>query len=217
MFQLAKKKHIRDDYFCSWNEHIEFVLNNLGMNYIWNLEGKGFSNELIKLETTLRMNDIYHQEWHDNMINHEFCDFYKLVKNDWGKMKYLTDLCFYDRRLLCKWRCRSNFLPISSSRFTISDDILCPLCKGEHIGDEIHYLTKCTFFANERSKYLLQISTHYVLEPILDIFRKENPNPDHLRNIISFIKIVMFIFDNKSKWDKEMVFEPLIFDEDEGI
>ena len=217
MFQLAKKKHVRDDYFCSWNEHIQSVLNNIGMNYIWIFEGSNLSTEIIKKATKLRINDMYHQEWHEDVMMHDFCDFYKLIKHDWGKMNYLTDLCFYDRRLLCKWRCRSNFLPISSSRFIISDNILCPLCKGEHIGDEIHYLTKCTFFDDERSKYLNQISNTFELEVILDIFRKENPHPEHLRNIISFIKIVIFIFDNKSKWDKEMVFEPLIFDEEEEI
>ena len=217
MLTLAKKKQEKEDYFCSWTEHIKFSLGNLGMNEIWLLEGNGCSTEYIKRGAKLRLNDIHHQEWHENVSTHEFCDFYKLIKKEWGKMNYLNELCFYQRKLLSKWRCRSNYLPISSSRFVISDDILCPLCKGEHLGDELHYLSTCPFFNEERNLYLSQISNNFEIEVILDIFRTDQPNPEKLQNLISFIKIVMYIFDHRKEWDKEMVFEPFIFDEDEEI
>ena len=187
------------------------------MNDIWVSEGNGHSTEYIKRGAKLRLNDIYQQDWHDDILNHEFCDFYRLIKTDWGKMNYLNELCFYQRKILSKWRCRSNFLPISSSRFYISDDILCPLCKGEHIGDEIHYLTKCTFFDEDREIYINQISNNGEIEPIISLLKSENPNPEKIQNLISFVKIVMYIFDHRNEWDKEMVFEPFIFDEDEEI
>ena len=132
-------------------------------------------------------------------------------------MNYLNELCYYQRKLLSKWRCRSNFLPISSSRFAISDTILCPLCKGEHIGDEIHYLTTCPFFNDERELYLNPISNTLEIEPMLELFMSENPIQEKLQSIISFIKIVMYIFDHRNEWDREMVFEPFIFDEEEEI
>ena len=180
-------------------------------------EGNRLSTDCIKRVTKMRMNDIYHQEWVESVAVHEFCDFYKIIKNTWGKMNYLNELCFYQRRILSKWRCRSNKLPIASSRFVISDNILCPLCKGEHVGDEIHYLTVCPFFNQDRSFYLSKISNNFELETILDVFRDESPNPEHLQKLISFIKVVMYIFDHRNEWDREMVFEPIIFDEDEDI
>jgi hypothetical protein len=34
------------------------------------------------------------------------------------------------------------------------DERLCDLCDHSELGDEFHYLCNCTFFAEERKKYL---------------------------------------------------------------
>ena len=75
----------------------------------------------------------------------------------------------------------------------------------------------CPFFNQDRSFYLSNISNNFELETILDLLRDESPNPEHLQKLISFIKVVMYIFDHRNEWDREMVFEPIIFDEDEDI
>ena len=86
---------------------------------------------------------------------HGYCSDWNLtvnaavIKNDWKFEQYLTDLNFSQRVVLCKFRCHSNHLPISQSRFIddilVDVDCLCSFCPGQ-IGDEIYYLLFCTFF-----------------------------------------------------------------------
>ena len=60
------------------------------------------------------------------------------------------------RMYLCKFRCFSNNLPIETGRFFNIDrsERYCNLCNVNKLGDEFHYLFKCTFFNNVRAKYL---------------------------------------------------------------
>ena len=74
---------------------------------------------------------------------------------NYGLEKYLTELTFYQRLVLTKWRLRSNNLPISQCRFILNDNVVCPFCP-ECIGDEMHYLFNCSFFRTDREKYLSQ-------------------------------------------------------------
>ena len=216
---MKKKQSQQEEYFSLWGEHMEFELSDLGMYHLWLYKGNGFTTQYIKNSVKLRLNDMFQQGWHEDVFSHEFCDFYKLIKNEWGKMKYLSNLCYYQRKLLSKWRCRSNYLPISSSRFVISDAILCPLCKGENLGDEMHYLLDCPFFDEDRMMYLGNCFESYIeneeVEPVLNLFKTENP--ENIHNLIKFINIVMTVFDNKKEWDRDIVIEPSIFYEDEDI
>ena len=126
MYKLARKKQLQEvDYYSCWSEHIEYELRDLGMYDLWLNEGNGFNNVYIKESVKLRLHDMYKQSWNESVTSHDYCDFYRQIKNEWGKMKYLSNLSFYQRRILCKWRCRSNKLPVSSSRFTITDDVIC--------------------------------------------------------------------------------------------
>ena len=45
----------------------------------------------------------------------------------------------------CKFRTGNTKLPIESGRFIIPrENKICKLCKSKDIGDEFHYLLKCT-------------------------------------------------------------------------
>ena len=90
-------------------------------------------------------------------------------------MEYLTTLNFYQRKILCQWRCRSNSLPVSVNRFTVSDEILCPFCHNEDfVGDELHYLLKCSFFDDDRLRYIGNISSNSDVDTILELFRQDD-------------------------------------------
>ena len=60
------------------------------------------------------------------------------------------------RMYLCKLRCHSNNLPIETGRFFNIDrsERHCNLCNANELGDEFHYLFKCTFFNNVRAIFL---------------------------------------------------------------
>ena len=54
---------------------------------------------------------------------------------------------------LCKFRCRSNNLPVNNGRFieVRQTDLKCTLCKNGDVGDEYHYLCVCSYFNAERT------------------------------------------------------------------
>ena len=60
------------------------------------------------------------------------------------------------RMYLCKFRCLSNNLSIETGKFFNIDrsERHCNLCNVNELGDEFHYLFKCTFFNNARAKFL---------------------------------------------------------------
>ena len=57
---------------------------------------------------------------------------------------------------LIQFRLTNHNLPIETGRWknvTIQNRI-CPLCNNFDIGDEFHYICTCTFFKNERNRFL---------------------------------------------------------------
>ena len=146
MYNLIRKKHCSpDNYYSDWMHCIENSLGHLGMYDLWVYQGNGFPTEFIKNSVKRRVYDMYIQEWRADTQMHDFCDSYLNFKGNYGFEKYLTELTFYQRLVLTKWRLRSNNLPISKCRFILNDNVICPFCP-ECIGDEIHYLFNCSFF-----------------------------------------------------------------------
>ena len=128
-------------------------------------------------------------------------------------MNYLIKLNYFQRKILCKWRCRSNELPIASSRFILTDEILCPLCHNESLGDELHYLFKCSFFDDDRTKYIGDILQNYNYEYVLDILKDQNANL--LPLLIDFINLIMSIFQYRNKWDHDISHNSSLFEDED--
>ena len=53
---------------------------------------------------------------------------------------------------MCKFRCRSTNLPISTSFVYNTDDEWCKMCNLNETGDEFHYIMKCPYFSDARKK-----------------------------------------------------------------
>ena len=103
------------------------------------------------------------------------------------------DLTYAERVALAKFRCRSNYLPISKAKFynVNENDIKCALCDINQIGDEFHYLFNCDFFENERKMY---IPNKYSRRP--NIFTLKNiftQNTTGLKKLAKFVVFVMKI------------------------
>ena len=56
--------------------------------------------------------------------------------------------------IIAKFRTRSHHLPVTNNRFQSNnaEDTTCPLCQNGEIGDEFHYIFKCTYFNESRNK-----------------------------------------------------------------
>ena len=208
MLNLFKKIQIgNDDVIFKWGEIVSRSFANLGMYDIWSYDGYGCSVEYVKLAIKLRLKDIFMQELSGARINHTLCHSYSLFKFDWSLESYLLNLSYNHRLNLCKFRCRSNNLPISQLKYINEDednlDILyCKLCRDDVIGDEYHYLLNCSFFIEERRKYIdqnyLQNINRLTFQTLMS-----SSDTKVLTNISIFSKFIMDIFDNQDKWDKD--------------
>ena len=173
MYKLLRKKQ-NFNFSDAWTKFIQGELSGMGMNDPWTNEGNGCSNENIKKNEKLRIRDIYNQQWTNDIRTHDYCDFYKIVKNKWGIENYLTNLSYTSRKVICKWLCRSNYLPISSSRFVIDDSIICPLCRTDSLEDETHYIYNCSFFESERQKLKDDLSLKTLGTNVVDILKSDD-------------------------------------------
>ena len=80
------------------------------------------------------------------------------------KQNYVLKLPKYYVYAMCKLKCINHYMPIVAGRYNNIplDDRLCTLCQLNEIGDEFHYLFNCTFFANQRARY---IKPYYYIQP----------------------------------------------------
>ncbi|CAG2188170.1 unnamed protein product [Mytilus edulis] len=102
------------------------------------------------------LSDKFMLNWSNNVRNSAKCLNYRIYKSDFCFEKYLSVLPSDLRMYLCKFRCLSNKLPIETGRFFNIDrtERHCNLCNANELGDDFHYLFKCTFFNNVRAKFL---------------------------------------------------------------
>ena len=199
MYKLLRKKSGLDGFECEWTNSMNETLSGIGMRDLWVGNGLNFTTEYVKKAIKLRVNDINQQNWASELEDHEYCEFYRKFKNNLDFEKYLTDLSFSERKALSRFRCRSNFLPIAQTRFghEIDNDIICPLCTNNEIGDEIHYLFYCNYFKDDREKFICNKFLHSRNDR--DIENLFNADGVDLRNLAQFVSIVINFFDNLSQ------------------
>jgi hypothetical protein len=118
-----------------------------------------------------------------------------MYKSEFGLEKYFTILPPNLMYNMCKFRCGSHKLPIEMGRFFSIDrsERICDLCNKEELGDEFHYLFNCTFFKDERKKFIPE----YLYNVPNTISFSELMNSDDkyvLIGLLKYTKIVMSVF-----------------------
>ena len=141
------------------------------------------------------LSDKFIQNWNNNVMNFAKCLNYRIYKSNFCFEQYLSVLPSDLRMYLCTSRCLSNNLPIETGRFFNIDrsERHCNLCNVNELGDEFHYLFKCTFFNHVRAKF---VSRNICNNPNILKF-KELMNTSYLftlTGISKFCKIVIKTF-----------------------
>ena len=151
LYQLSK----RGIYHSKWLLDIKNTLYECGFNLMWDNQIIAKSDNISK-NVKKCLSDKFMLNWSNNVMNSAKCLNYRIYKSDFCFEKYLTVLPSDLRMYLCKFRCLSNKLPIETGRFFNIDrsERHCNLCNANELGDEFHYLFKCTFFKNVRAKFL---------------------------------------------------------------
>ena len=189
MFQLMRIKVYHDNFEAPWIDMVRNNLCRIGMRDIWEYQGLNFSTEYVKLAVKRRIMDIFLQDWSNELQHHDYCVTYRSFKKDWQLENYLVDLSYFHRLAICKFRCRSNYIPISKTRFKNfnHDDLICPLCDIDEIADETHLLFNCPFFLDERNKCF----TSDANLSVESLFITANVN---LLKLANFTQIIMDVF-----------------------
>ena len=87
-------------------------------------------------------------------------------------------------------------MPIESGVFVgiKRDDRVCTLCESHAIGDEFHYIFTCSFFSNDRKRYIQNVESKYRKFPsafnLNSLFNVGLSGP-RLIQLCKFIEIIM--------------------------
>ena len=206
--QLMQKltENSPDQFQFKWLNHIKTALSNSGFYELW--ESKFVDVNWLKSAFSQRLADIFQQKWHDDVMNNSQCTFYKLFKETHQQENYLSQLSQNQRIYLSKFRTRTNHLPITKARFHNNQaNVNCPLCPGEKVGDELHYIFDCDYFRQERIKlFPSKFMTGSPSVNIMELFSCDAEKKT-LENVACFVKIIMnkFTYTKTDPQDKENV------------
>ena len=98
---------------------------------------------------------------------------------------------------LCKFKCANHKLPIVTGRYEglPVDERICTLCDIPDVGDEFHYLFKCNYFNDLRTRCL---NTQYYIHPNMEKTKQlfNVSNKTELLNLAKFIYQIVYKFKN---------------------
>ena len=196
LYRLIKVLHddVNSEFNSRWINKIISILDSCGFGNVWS-EQEYLNTTWIKLALDLRLNDIYKQDWHNEVFENSQCVNYRIFKEVHSFESYLVQLNERDRKDLCKFRCGSHHLPCVQGRYEgiPRHNRLCNLCNFGIIGDEFHYLFECDYFKESRDKY---IPTQYIEHPntliMSNLFNTKDVKI--LSKLAKFVRIIMLKF-----------------------
>ena len=135
----------------------------------WTEDGVSHANIInnphaVKLSIKRTLLDLYVQEWHNRFTESSKARHYSCFKYDICLEEYLKTLPRKFYLPICKFRTNNHKLPVETGRWENIplNDRKCTFCTRD-IGDEFHYLFRCSHFSTERSTFLNPI---FILVPI---------------------------------------------------
>jgi len=170
LYNWTKSLYDQNIYKSVWLSKIKNILDNMGMTHLFN-DITNINRNHFKNSVKLRLNDIHNQNWSSQVFNNSTCLNYRSMTTHKQLQNYFNKLPSQYRYALCKFKCANHKLPIVTGRYAgiVIDDRKCTLCSQNEIGDEFHYLFKCTFFNEDRNKYMKR---YYYVQPNMDKMTK---------------------------------------------
>ena len=138
---------------------------------------------------------LFLQNWNSLLMDSSKGRNYNLFKSDNKCEMYLSSLTGTSLHTMFKFRTANHKLPIETGRWNNVElsERKCQLCERNHIGDEFHYLLECTFFRNERRRYIDQ---QFYRSPNVLKFKQllQTTDTEKLISLSQFMKIIMHAF-----------------------
>ena len=165
-------------YKSKWLLEINTLLDRLGLSYIHQtIDQPTYTLPRFKNIVKQRLKDQYLQTWHDNVFNSNMSVTYRMYKTEFKFEPYLLKLKTKLRHNLTLFRLSSNRLPVQRLRYfdTPRQDRLCTLCDKQEMGDEYHYIFRCSYppIADKRrrciQKSLYQRPTIFKFQNLMNV------------------------------------------------
>ena len=145
-------------FFCNgnisapWVKFVKDILDKCGLSNVWTFQSVNFNNEWVIAYVKLRLRDNFLQEWNSNLENSPKALNYRLYKQIFQFENYFNILENKDIFTFCKFRTTNTKLPIATGRWNniARENRKCQLCQENQIGDEFHYIMRCSYFHDKR-------------------------------------------------------------------
>ena len=138
---------------------------NIRTNWIMTIEKLLKTLDLIETHDSLKFKQIskvntktyYKMLWETKITNESSprLIFYQKLKNSFTPATYIDLPCFNLRKNIAKLRCSNHCLEIEKGRHRNipREERICNTCTDKIIEDEDHFLSKCKFYEQLRSRY----------------------------------------------------------------
>ena len=157
LYKWIKVLYDQNIYKSSWIDKVKKTLDKIQMTNIFD-DTSNVNKMCFKNNSRLRLKDLCAQKWTDEVNTNSTCHNYRAMTVVKKTQEYLLKLPKYYATVLYKFKCSNHYLPIVKGRHLKIplDDRKCTLCNLNEIGDEFHYMFKCSFFTDQRNKYLMR-------------------------------------------------------------
>ena len=168
----------------TWCMNIKSILENIDLFHLWdNQEQLTDKNDHLGVMRDMknRLCDRYSTYWENAVIDtqkHAKLRTYRLFKVKHCKEPYIS-IYFNNvlKKCISKFRVSSHRLGIETGRYDKkpAEERICVHCPGQHIDNEIHFLTECVYHSQDRNLLYdcakLHVSGFSEMHDNLDIFK----------------------------------------------
>ena len=202
ILKFISNLHDNDDpkFHFKWVKHVQSALNDIGMFDSWSSQSLDASH-FIGTYKQRRLRK-FRLQWEDELSKKSDCLFYRCIKQNPFKEKYLRVKEYNTSHILAKLRTGAHHLPCTRNRFEPTgsqERLICDLCL-DGTGDEAHYLFHCPVFSLERLNMIPEIlicNNENYLPNLKKIF--EEADTELMIRLARFVKIVFRKFQYKGK------------------
>ena len=139
-----------------WTVNIKLELDNLGLGYLWN---SSLDRKIMYMLIESKFHEIHTQELLCNIQNSSKGYLYQHLVDNSGMQFYLRKPIENKyKKSISRIRMSSHKLNIESGRYNNIARVnrVCTLCNHRDVEDEFHFILKCPFYADLRTKYIKQ-------------------------------------------------------------
>ena len=170
---LEQKSGIKDND-TNWLTRIKDILNQTGFSFVFDIKETNDTNKTPNIDTKLayeiqqRFKEIFEQQTLYHLEEKEIKSegklvFYSKIKRKYKKELYLQSQNIKNRNVIRNLRISTHKVNIETGRYKgiNRDERICELCILNTVETEIHFLTECPTFNDERISFLNDLNTNH--------------------------------------------------------